>query len=90
MFNLEVKSTDKTRSILNNVGRQLVKKKVILLGSKETDMIINSDICDTDKDLYLTENEREEKMLRGIQSVNGLTAPSSAKKADGMAITIAT
>ena len=90
MFNLEVNSTDKTRSILNNVGRQLVKKKVILLGLKETDMIINSDICDTDKDLYLTENEREEKMLRGIQSVNGLTAPSSAKKADGMAITIAT
>ena len=67
-----------------------MKKKVILLGSKETDMINNSDICDTDKDLYLTENEREEKMLRGIQSVNGLTAPSSAKKADGMAITITT
>ena len=27
MFNLEIRTTDKTRSVVNNVGRALVKKK---------------------------------------------------------------
>ena len=43
-----------------------------MLGSKETDTINNSDIYDTYKDLYLSEKEREEKLLQGIQSANGL------------------
>ena len=38
---------------MNNVSRALVKKKVLMLGSKETDTINNSDIYDTYKDLYL-------------------------------------
>ena len=29
-FNLDITSTDKTRSVLNNVGRALVKKKVLI------------------------------------------------------------
>ena len=33
-FNLEVESTDKTSSIVNNVSRALVKKKLIMLESK--------------------------------------------------------
>ena len=32
-FNLDVESIDKTRSIVNNVGRALMKKKVFMLGS---------------------------------------------------------
>ena len=32
-FNLDIESADKTRSIANNVGRALVKKKVLMLGS---------------------------------------------------------
>ena len=43
-FNLEIESTDKTRSVVNNVGRALVKKKELILGSKENDTINNSDI----------------------------------------------
>ena len=35
MFNLDIESTDKARSIVNNEGRALVKKKVLVLGSKE-------------------------------------------------------
>ena len=58
-FNLDIASTDKTCSIVNNIGRALVKKKLL-------DMINNSDIYNTCKDLYLNEKEREEKLLKGI------------------------
>ena len=65
-FNLDIESTDKARSVVNNIVRALVKKKVLILGSK--------DIYDTYKDLCLSEKEREEKLLQGIQSGNGLNA----------------
>ena len=45
-FNLDIESRDKVRSIVNNVGRALVKKKVSMLGSKDIDKINNSDIYD--------------------------------------------
>ena len=48
---------------MNNVGRPLVKKKVLMLGSKDIDKINNSDIYDIYKDLYLSNKEREEKLL---------------------------
>ena len=64
-FNLDIESTDKARSIENNVGRALVKKKVLMLGSKEIDTINNSDIYGTYKDLYLSEKEHEERLLQG-------------------------
>ena len=35
MFNLDIESTDKARSVVNNVGRALVKKKVLMLGSRD-------------------------------------------------------
>ena len=31
-FNLNIESTDKARNVVNNVGRALVKKKVLMLG----------------------------------------------------------
>ena len=34
-FNHSIESADKTRSIVNNVGRALLKKKVLMPGSKE-------------------------------------------------------
>ena len=61
---------------------------MLILGSKEIDTINNSDIYDTYKDLYLSKKEREERLLRGIQSVNGLKARLGAKKADGTALTV--
>ena len=57
-FNLDFTSTDKALSVVNNVGRTLVKKKVLMLGSKEIGTINNSDTYDTYKDLYLSEKER--------------------------------
>ena len=58
-FNLDIESTYKIRSILNNVGRALVKKKVLMLSSKDISTINNSDVYDMYKDLYLSEKERE-------------------------------
>ena len=44
---------------MNNVGKALVKKKMLMLASKDIDTINNSDIYDTYKDLYLREKERD-------------------------------
>ena len=71
-FNLDIESIDKTRSIVNNEGRALVKKKVLMLGSKYIDTINNSDVYDTYKDLYLSEKELGKKLLQGIQTANSL------------------
>ena len=46
-YNLDIESTDKMCSIVNNVGRALVEKKVLMLRSKEIDAINNSDIYET-------------------------------------------
>ena len=46
MFHLDIESTDKTSSIVNNVGRALVKKIVLMLGSKEIETINKADIYD--------------------------------------------
>ena len=89
-FNLDITSTDKARSIVNNVCRTLAKKKVLMLGSKEIDTINNSDIYDTYKDLDLSEKECEKKLLQGIQSANGLKTRVGAKKSDGTALTVTT
>ena len=59
-------------------------------GSKDIDTINNSDIYDKYKDFYMSEKEREEKLLQGIQPANGLKARVGAKKADGTALTVAT
>ena len=89
-FNLDIASTDKAHSVVSNVGRTLVKKKVLMHGSKDIDTINNSDIYDTYKDLYLGGKEREDKLLQGIQSPNSLKARVGAKKADGTALTVTT
>ena len=59
---------------MNNVGRALVRKKKLMLGSKSIDTINNSDIYDTYKDLYLSEKEHEERLLQRMQPANGLKA----------------
>ena len=87
-FNLDIELTDKTRSVVSNVGRALIKK--LKLGSTDIDTTDNSDVYHTYKDLYLSEKEREERLLQGIQSLNGLKARVGANKADATALTITT
>ena len=89
-FNLDITSADKAGSVVNNVGRAVMKKKVLILGSKDISTINNSDVYDTYKDLYLSWKEREEKLRHGIQSANGLKARVGAKKSDGTALVVTT
>ena len=65
-------------------------KKVLRLGSKEIDVINNACIYDAYKDLYLSEKEREERILQGIQLANGLKARLGSTKSDGTALTLTT
>ena len=63
---------------------------MLRLGSKEIDVINNSCIYDVYKDLYLSEKEREERLLQGIQPTNWLKARFWAKKSSGTALTLIT
>ena len=45
---------------------------------------------DAYKDLYLSEKEREERLLQGIQLANGLKEQLGTKKSDGTALTLTT
>ena len=87
-FNFDIESTDKTCTVVNNAGRALVKKKVLMLDSKNIDTINISDIYDTCRDLLLERKRSEEKLLQDIQSVNGLKARLGAKRAGGTALTM--
>ena len=49
-----------------------------------------TDIYDTYKDLYLSKKKREEKLLQGIQSTNGLMARAGERKVESIAITVTT
>ena len=71
-FNLDIESSEKARSVVNNVPRELAKEQMPMLHSKDIDTINNADVYNTFKDLYLSEKESEEKLLQGIQLVNGL------------------
>ena len=82
-FDLELTLTGKACTVVNNVGRALVKKKVLRLGSKEIDVINNSCIYDAYKDLYLSEKECEVRLFQGIEPANRLKARLGVKKSDG-------
>ena len=88
-FNLDLESLkDKARSIVTKIGRNLVGKKTLSLGSTEFKDIENADFFDTYKDLYLTKKQRENMQLQGIQSENRLKARVGAKKSDGTDLTL--
>ena len=63
-FNIDIGLIDKTRCIVNSVGRALVKKKVLMFGSKEIYTINNTDIFDVCKDLYSSKKKHEEKLFK--------------------------
>ena len=87
-FNLELESKDKNCGVVQNVGREIITKKVLNLGSKEIESINNSNIFDTYKDLYLSKKDREDRILQGIQSSNGLKGRLGSTKSDGTALTL--
>ena len=89
---LDITSTDKAHSFVccEQCRQGTCEKKVLMLGSKYIDTINNSDIYDVYKNLYLSEEEREEKLLQGIQLANGLKPRVGTKKSDGTTLTLTT
>ena len=73
-FDLHLASTDKARTVVNNVGRILVKK-VLMLGAKDIDVINNSYIYDACKDPNLSAKEHEEKLPLGFDFFKHLIYP---------------
>ena len=63
---------------------------MLKLGLKEIDVINKVCIYDVYKDLHLSEKERKERLLQGMQQANGLKARLDAKKSDGIALTLTT
>ena len=78
-FILDTESTYKTHSIVNNVGKALVIKKVLMRRSKKIYEINKTDILGTYIDVYLSEKEPVEK-FQDIQSANCLKAEISEKR----------
>ena len=87
-FDLELETKDKSPGIVNNVGRSIIAKKVLNLGSKEVESINNSDIIDMYRDLYLSKKDCQDRILQDIQASNGLKGRLESKKADGTALTL--
>ena len=44
--------------MVNNIGKNLVAKKTLILGLKELEVIENCDIFETYTDVYLTKKQR--------------------------------
>ena len=67
-FNLGIASRGNAGSIVHNVSRTLVKRKVLMLEPHKVDTINNSNIHDIYRDFYVSKETREEKLLQVIQS----------------------
>ena len=70
-FKIDLESgTDPNRTLVNNLGRAIVKKICVKLEGQEILSIDDSDIFFIYNDLWLTGNERSDLVYQGIQSDN--------------------
>lgn len=70
-FKISLESDDDAnRTIVQNLGRAIVKRMVIKLDGREIQSIDDSDVLFCYTDLWLTENERKDLVAQGIQSAN--------------------
>lgn len=72
-FKIDLESEDDAnRTVVNNLGRAIIKKITIKLEGREVMSLSNSDIFLIYCDLWLTENERKDFVYQGIQNANGI------------------
>ena len=62
-FELNIESKVKSASIVQNLGRNIIVKKILKLGSKVLEVLDNCDIFDSFRDLNLSKNERKNRLL---------------------------
>ena len=67
-FEIELESEDPNRTVVQNLGRAIVKEITIKLDSREIFSLTDSDIFYTYVDLWLSKNERDDLAYQGIQS----------------------
>ena len=66
-FDIILNSTDDpNRTLVNNIGRAIVKKKVVKIEGNEILSIDDSDTLDTYYDLWKSYNERRNAIFQGI------------------------
>lgn len=67
-FTISLNSTDPNRSVVQNLGRALVKKTTIRISGKEIQSIDDSDVYHCYTDLWKTASERNQAHYQGIDS----------------------
>ena len=78
-FKLDVKSEkDKKRTIVQNIGRKIVKKMVILFKGKEIVSIEDYDELFTYFDFFLSKKEKTRRIPQGIDTDAGLALRAEA------------
>jgi len=86
-FNISLKSTDANCTVVNNLGRAIVKKISVKMGSKEITCLDNADIYLCYCDLWMTKNKRLNAAYYGIHSDDGNTAKIRLGAGDAVATT---
>ena len=69
LFNLNV-AGHANNTLVNNVGKNLVRKFKVSFGGKVLQNTYKYDLLQTYNDLFLTKEEREDRVKQGISSVN--------------------
>ena len=71
-FNLTLDSTDVNRTIVNNIGRAIVKQIRILLQGNIIYQLTDADVYNCYKDMWKPDYERGNLAYQGISTENGL------------------
>ena len=70
-FNISLESTeDANRTMMNNIGRAIIKKISIKIEGNEVYSLDDADVYNVFKDLWLTKNQLENMAYQGIESYN--------------------
>ena len=72
-FNISLSGTDKDRTLVKHLGRNIITKLVVKLEGNEIISIDNYDIFYSSYDCWKTKNERRNTVFQGIVKDNGQT-----------------
>ncbi len=67
-FKFQLDSTDANRTVVNNLGRAVVKKMTIKISGNEVMSVDDSDVFGCYQDLWKTANERDNSQYQGIDT----------------------
>ena len=92
LFDLDVEGHE-NNTVVNNLGRNLVTRLKVLFGGETLQDTQRYDLFQTYHDLFLTEEEREDRLKQGISSENMRKLRTNAgdkKTQDGKEVSLAT